>query len=51
LIPTIGILADYEPHESAAAFHADDSRKDRIIVAPIRSGKTFAVLHEILVVA
>ncbi len=51
MIPTVGILSDYEPHDSAAAFHEDESGKDRVIVAPIRSGKTFAVLHEILVVA
>jgi len=51
MIPTIGILADYEPHASALPFHDDESGKDRIVVAPIRSGKTYAVLHEIMVVA
>jgi PBSX family phage terminase large subunit len=46
----LAILSDYHPHKNAKLFHSS-SGKDRIITASVRSGKTWAAIHEICKVA
>jgi len=41
-------IQDYIPHKNAIKFHSSTG-KDRIIVSPIRAGKTWALIHDCII--
>jgi len=41
-------ISNYEPHTGQSEYH-DSDELTRIIIASIRSGKSYSVLHDIII--